>query len=271
MPPENVWDPIQAIRKDHDKAYKRWMPHVNLIYPFIESVHFKEVIDSTKHALSAIRPFSVRMEAFNHFAHKGSCTMWLHPKTQNKEILELQSILEQCFPYCDDLGMKSDTGFTPHLSVGQWNKQTVKDAQKQFQDGWQPIEFDVSCVYFISRKGFEDPFRIHYKVPFLPDQPVEKLVDDTPQSTSNEQGEKHIAFVSNLAFSIDEERLSSTLQSMQLNPIKVDIVKKNGRSKGFGFAEFNSAEDLQKAIQTANEVLMEGRRIVVTVAKKDTS
>lgn len=30
MPPQSTWDPIQDIRKVHDRAYARWMPHINL-------------------------------------------------------------------------------------------------------------------------------------------------------------------------------------------------------------------------------------------------
>eukprot|EP01121_Diplochlamys_sp_Union-15-3_P020064 TRINITY_DN7704_c0_g1_i2.p1 TRINITY_DN7704_c0_g1~~TRINITY_DN7704_c0_g1_i2.p1 ORF type:complete len:246 (+),score=44.96 TRINITY_DN7704_c0_g1_i2:41-739(+) len=33
IPPESVWGPIQNIRKQYDKAYKRWMPHINLLPP----------------------------------------------------------------------------------------------------------------------------------------------------------------------------------------------------------------------------------------------
>ena len=33
-PPKDTWGPIQDIRLKFDKAYKRWMPHINLIYPF---------------------------------------------------------------------------------------------------------------------------------------------------------------------------------------------------------------------------------------------
>lgn len=30
MPPKELWAPIQAIRSVHDKAYERWMPHINM-------------------------------------------------------------------------------------------------------------------------------------------------------------------------------------------------------------------------------------------------
>lgn len=31
IPPENLWPSIQAIRVKYDKAYSRWMPHINLV------------------------------------------------------------------------------------------------------------------------------------------------------------------------------------------------------------------------------------------------
>ena len=30
QPPEDLWEPIQYMRRQYDKAYVRWMPHVSL-------------------------------------------------------------------------------------------------------------------------------------------------------------------------------------------------------------------------------------------------
>ena len=40
IPPESLWGPIQDIRKRKDKAYDRWPPHVNLLFPFWDEKEF---------------------------------------------------------------------------------------------------------------------------------------------------------------------------------------------------------------------------------------
>jgi hypothetical protein len=33
-PPEQAWEPIQAIRRRYDRQIHRWPPYINLLYPF---------------------------------------------------------------------------------------------------------------------------------------------------------------------------------------------------------------------------------------------
>jgi len=44
------------------------------------------------------------------------------------------------------------------------------------------------------------------------------------------------------------------------------VKKKSGRSKGFGFIEFDSEGDQQKALNALNNKQIEGRELVVKVA-----
>jgi len=34
IPPEDVWEPIQKLRRVYDRHFDRWMPHLTLLYPF---------------------------------------------------------------------------------------------------------------------------------------------------------------------------------------------------------------------------------------------
>ncbi len=34
IPAEDCWEPIQKIRRLHDRKLHHWMPHITLIYPF---------------------------------------------------------------------------------------------------------------------------------------------------------------------------------------------------------------------------------------------
>jgi len=82
MPPEAVWEPIQEIRKLYDKSYKRWMPHVNMVYPFVSGENFVDVVDQVKSAVTTLSPFKVTLGKFGYFTHKSDTTMWLNPECE---------------------------------------------------------------------------------------------------------------------------------------------------------------------------------------------
>ena len=58
MPPIDVWGPIQALRRAHDPSYERWMPHINMVWPFTKHNHpaCKRALEEQ---LAHIAPFEV--------------------------------------------------------------------------------------------------------------------------------------------------------------------------------------------------------------------
>lgn len=200
IPPTEVWQRIQGIRSIHDKSYVRWMPHMNVLYPFHvdEADNLRSAATRAAMALSGVPPFKVShfnplksivsfiiwerrtdmrrvltpmqvsLHEFAYFQHRRSCTLWLSPDPFDK-IQTLASALFDAFPDCTDL--KSDpkrgiAAYTPHLSVGQWpSLEGVAAARDHLSSGWQPIEFELGWVGIISRQGQDSPFTLRFKVP----------------------------------------------------------------------------------------------------------
>ncbi|QSQ18852.1 DUF504 domain-containing protein [Pyxidicoccus parkwayensis] len=168
IPPEAVWEPIQALRRKHDSRFQRWMPHVTLLYPFVPEEYFDEAEALLSEALLGAKPFEVTLAGFDHFEHRANVTAWLRPEDQPHGALEaLHAALAQAMPECDEQGRKSAHGFTPHLSVGQLPRSGAADIARtlaNWQKHWRPLTFEAREVCIIRRKG-DTPFEVVRRIP----------------------------------------------------------------------------------------------------------
>ena len=109
IPPKEIWTSIQSIRRQHDANYRRWMPHITLIYPFRPRSEFEVVADQLAAICQIQSPFSVCLEPFRYFSHHRSrYTIWLDPKSPSgvsdkilcrpNPIVDLQTELWQTVP-----------------------------------------------------------------------------------------------------------------------------------------------------------------------------
>lgn len=76
-------------------------------------------------------------------------------------------------------------------------------------------------------------------------------------------------YVGNLEYGVDDEVLKSFLEGkgLQSKDVKVIKDKYTGRSKGFGFVEFETADELQKAIEALDGQDLNGRALKVNKAR----
>jgi len=159
IPPRDVWPPIQAIRAEHDRHYRRWMPHVTLLYPFRPRDDWAAVLEPLSGACARIEPFEVRLTAFARFRHRGSQTLWLVPEPK-AQLVALHTALWRAVPGCDDTRQRGG-GFTPHLSVGQAPDAQAEALLARLYAGWEPITFLASEVQLIWRnEPPDDAFRV---------------------------------------------------------------------------------------------------------------
>lgn len=75
-------------------------------------------------------------------------------------------------------------------------------------------------------------------------------------------------YVGNLPYSVTDSSLESNFAEFgSVSSAKVMMDRETGRSKGFGFVEMASAEVAQAAIDGLNGVSVDGRAIVVNLAR----
>ena len=166
IPPEECWEPIQAIRRVHDRQVRRWMPHVNLLYPFRPRDAFDGAAAALQAAVRDLSPFDISLSEFRHFGHgRGSYTIWLAPEPADT-LKHLQASLQAAIPDCDDLSRHGD-GFTPHLSVGQVRGRTaLEELKRSLQRRWEPLQFTATRVSLIWRsEPPDDVFRVDRQMP----------------------------------------------------------------------------------------------------------
>jgi cold-inducible RNA-binding protein len=75
-------------------------------------------------------------------------------------------------------------------------------------------------------------------------------------------------FVGSLSYDTTEERLREIFAEFG-NVVSATIImdRATNRSKGFGFVEFESAEDAQKAVAELNGKEVDGRKLTVNEAR----
>jgi len=88
------------------------------------------------------------------------------------------------------------------------------------------------------------------------------------QEPDNRTPSKTLLFVANLPWKLDDEGFTKTIKDAGLNVKKAYVVRnqRSGRSKGFGFAEFENETDQQKALTALAKLPVDGRDLIVKVA-----
>lgn len=115
IPPTTAWPAINRVRALYDKAYGRWPPHINLIYPFVRPEVIDDAIENiTKFDISAFNSLSVNLDKPGIFSHRNNNTIYLQPAAGSQEWLrKLANTLRKAF------NRPVDAGFQPHMTIAQ--------------------------------------------------------------------------------------------------------------------------------------------------------
>ncbi len=79
-------------------------------------------------------------------------------------------------------------------------------------------------------------------------------------------------YVGNLSYKVDEDALREVFSKIgEVESAKIITDFATGRSKGFGFVEMTSDEDVEKAISALNGTTLMDRPLIVNEARPQTS
>src|SRR4029453_13633554 len=146
IPPPEVWEPIQAIRHQHDRNVRCGMPNIPLLYPLFPRAHFDEALPALIEGGKQSAAFQVTLAAFRAFTHAfGKATIWLAPEPRHT-FVTLQGTLQAVFPPYGEQS-RFPTGFTPHLSVGQASSPRGRQhLLETLQASWQPVQLTLTAI-----------------------------------------------------------------------------------------------------------------------------
>ena len=164
IPDESLWPSIQSIRGKHDAHATRWMPHINILFPFVTADQLADTAHVLAAQLASFAPFEICFDDVSLFSHSAkSHTFWLSPRTASGvDIAEIHRAAANLFPICDDSSSRK-TGFSPHLTLGQVKGHTPDKAMLKAL--WPGGTFTCSRLFILARSTFDDPFHVRHVVP----------------------------------------------------------------------------------------------------------
>lgn len=136
---------VNQIRSLYDKAYEKWVPHINLLYPFVDETELEKVIPKLTTVFGMIQPFELKLDSVEYFDQGPSLSYHLTTSEISYQLMSLTNILHQLLPNVK----KTHAEFKPHLTIGQFSKEyDMTNIKKYFKD---PIIFTVDQIHIITR------------------------------------------------------------------------------------------------------------------------
>ncbi|KIM33413.1 hypothetical protein M408DRAFT_326132 [Serendipita vermifera MAFF 305830] len=93
------------------------------------------------------------------------------------------------------------------------------------------------------------------------------VVDGAVSTQAADEQPGHKVFTGNLAYTTTDEGLKAFFSPVADDVISAQVIFRGTRSAGYGFAAFKSAEAAQKAVELLNKKELDGRTLIVEVAK----
>jgi len=155
IPPKHLWPMYDSLRSLYDKAYEKWPPHLNLVYPFVRvenlpraaSLVASQIQDASLHAIQ------VRLNAVDVFPRKNDNTIFVYDDDEERasRVQQLRNAVLRA------LGHTSSTNYRMHMTIGQ--SQHLNSAPHKFlldKSALLPeAEWTIDRLYILTRERMQ--------------------------------------------------------------------------------------------------------------------
>ncbi|KAI1176780.1 hypothetical protein F4777DRAFT_577685 [Nemania sp. FL0916] len=123
IPPRHLWPSFNRLRSLYDKAYEKWPPHINLIYPYVRVDNLPRASELVRSQLNSVsqdtalssNAMKVCLNAADVFPHKHDNTIFVYDNNKYRAS-KLQDLRQMVLTA---LGHTSATTYRAHMTVGQ--------------------------------------------------------------------------------------------------------------------------------------------------------
>ncbi|KAF6811580.1 DUF455 domain-containing protein (endonuclease/exonuclease/phosphatase) [Colletotrichum plurivorum] len=124
IPPREQWPLIERLRLDNDKAYSKWPPHINLIYPFVKCTDSEDLQRACHAVASSLENCSpshhpnalpICLDSTGVFSHRHGSTVFLCDNDEKRlsRLVALRDILLKA------IGQNRSGSFNMHMTMAQ--------------------------------------------------------------------------------------------------------------------------------------------------------
>jgi 2'-5' RNA ligase len=120
IPPRTQWSKVDQLRSHYDRAYGKWPPHINLVYPFVQVDALPRAAEAVQSAAAAAaaaaqpgqKHFDVCLDSAGVFQHKQDNTIYIYDN-DDSQLSNLRAAVLLA------LGQQDAGGNRMHMTIGQ--------------------------------------------------------------------------------------------------------------------------------------------------------
>ncbi|KAI1356585.1 hypothetical protein F5Y01DRAFT_81065 [Xylaria sp. FL0043] len=117
IPPKRFWPLFNGLRSLYDKAYEKWPPHINLVYPYVrveDLLRASEMVASGA-SQTSLEPVKICLNAADVFPHKHDNTLFIYDSSKERTA-RLHHLRKAALRA---LGHDSAADYRMHMTIGQ--------------------------------------------------------------------------------------------------------------------------------------------------------